>query len=279
MSTTLQGIRAETVLGSLLVGASRYFAQWVSPVSGTVERRSCVRWESGRSFFEFPHTIVAGGEKFFALHIVAGQGSVGNAVFACLNNGHLLATAHSFNPFHRLKKDLEDAIKQSGLWMINLEFRNVCRLKRGPWALEGPVQPRGRRSAAQDYFEVCDAANPIFQALHEDIAECSAEISLPDNFGPEERLQQTWEWARWPALGRPAGSVAASRVGGRAFGMESRTAQQHMWADLMVLLWLGYKRGGTTSSASPLLRRASATAPPGAEDEPPLPSNDARRGG
>ena len=228
------------ILGPLPPGAQRFVAPIRVPGFDEPQGRSCIQHQDGRRCFELPRLLRAGQEQWHVLHVSADQGSVGHAGLNWMNHGCHMVMAHGFDVWHRLVNDLQDAVKQAGMLVLRLEYRQVRRLRHGPW--QGQGNHEILNPAASEYFTVCDSSNPISQMLYEQIALSCNELRNSPDFGSEEHMELVWHWCHRQALKRSCGSATQLKRWW-AFEGESKVAIQQLYVDMQVLPWLGHKRG------------------------------------
>lgn len=137
-------------LEPLPAGTTRYFRDHSAPGASAPERRSCLRHKEGHCSFELPRVVQDGHERWPVLHVSADQGSTGHSALVWMNNALGLNMTHTFDWWHRFANDLQDSIKASGLLVLKLEYKNVCKLRHGPW--RGQANHEVMMSAAEDYF-------------------------------------------------------------------------------------------------------------------------------
>ena len=126
-------------------------------------RRSCIDHGNGQRSFELPHKIVDGRVHAPVLHLSADQAAGGFQGLNWLVHGLQLRATHCWDLFHRIHNDWIDALQESGLLLIRLEYRNVVKLRHGPYKGQGNHEVL--RSAAAEFFECCSHENVLFQLL------------------------------------------------------------------------------------------------------------------
>ncbi|CAE7361311.1 unnamed protein product, partial [Symbiodinium microadriaticum] len=240
----------ERPVRALHTGETRYFVSMVAPGEEQERRRSCIDHGNGQRSFELPHKIVDGRVHAPVLHLSADQAAGGFQGLNWLVHGLQLRATHCWDLFHRIHNDWIDALQESGLLLIRLEYRNVVKLRHGPYKGQGNHEVL--RSAAAEFFECCSHENVLFQLLYDDIVQASEHLRSMPNVGTDEHMQYVWEWARRQHAGRSCGSDP-KRSRWWQFETASAAAIDFRYLDLLVLVWLGCRRKWWKTTDNPLL--------------------------
>lgn len=147
-----------------------------------VVRRSCVLDKStSDSWLELPRVVVAGAEGIHrpSVHVCIDQGSIGWPGWVyCFCELGVRGTLW-MDPWHRIANNLDLAVKNSSLFLIQLETSILFNVGSGPWdraAFHGAIV-----GAAAQYLKVAtpsdDLLNMFFYGL------CADELDFPSDMG------------------------------------------------------------------------------------------------
>jgi hypothetical protein len=143
-------------------GEQRYFVEATPPGEIAERRRACVLSPDGSRRFEAPIKIDNGVRHWPVLHLSADQGSASFQALNWLCHGLQLRCTHQWDIWHRLSNDHTDAIQEAGLLIIRLSYRQVVRMRHGPWRAQSNHEVLD--SAAKEFFQVTDHHNVILSS-------------------------------------------------------------------------------------------------------------------
>jgi len=145
--------------------------------------------------------------------------------------------------------DLASAQSAAGLLLTKMEYSQVCRLRQGPFG--GQSYFWIMRKAAEEFFGDYDHSCFIFQMLFDELA-MEAGMNSYHPYGSREHQDLVWRWCYRASTMHDS---CANHKSGRWWSFEERSRQsaKHRWTDLLVLLYVGFRRGWwKSSSTSPL---------------------------
>ena len=145
----------------------------------------------------------------------------------------------SWDIFHRLSCDAQDACNESGLTIIKLEMASVLGLRRGPWGKEGNHE--ALVGAAREMFQRLGAEqNPLLEFFYEQICEDLSDKPLDQ--GSPQHYEKIWALCRKHLLDEAVIGHAPKQS--RWWSVESlaRRQKQLRSMTLMLLVYVGIKR-------------------------------------
>lgn len=179
-------------LGPLSEGQRRYVTDIELP-DGSHVRRSCIAAESGDPELELPRLVVAGQVCNPTLHVAMDQGATGwPAMQWCLLKKGLRMTVVP-DILHRIHNDWLQAITNSGLCLVRLEYLQVLKMRRGPFA--GHANSAILKGAAQEFRRCCDTSSVLFQAFYDLVLLHSEQLSSEPDIGSTRHMEATFQWA------------------------------------------------------------------------------------
>lgn len=261
---------------ALQQGERRYISQIVPPAkSGPPQPRACIVDKDGNTRLEVPRVMLAGRAQYPVLHLAMDQCSVGwsGGLWLCL--AQKLRMTLAMDPLHRLHNDWVGAVCSTGLALIRLEFRLVCRMRLGPFSSQGHLGTM--RAIAREFFSLHSVENSLWQVLYDDLVRTNLAMVNMAGEGSLEAQQRAWEWCAEEAEVIGLGERCET---GRWFSFESqsRMCYSARFLDLLLLLYLETKRKWWRSMAeSPLLAKVMACSDTG--ETPLLGDTDAQQQG
>lgn len=253
-------------LAALAKDERRYLTEVPRPVDGVLETRSCLDLPGNVQTFELPRVMLRGQPQAPALHFSCDQGSIGMPSIHFLIHSEGLRATCCYDIWHRLHNDLLDSVTASGMMLTRLQYLNVCRIRRGPFA--GQANTSIMREAAKEMLHSLTFDNPLFEALYEDIVYAEARLRSQPHVGTERHMKETWEFVCSKLMAIGCGSLAKNSRWW-SWEVQSRDAVGRRWMDLMLLLFIGSKRKWWKGAAdSPLNGRGQVFSDDG---DAPLP--------
>ncbi len=235
-----------------------------SKISGSAHRRAWVMGKSGEPLRELvPRKLVNGKLHRPALHKAQDQGSVGWPASVFLDNFCHLRSTTTPDPYHRwYGNDLKLGIAQAGAWIIVCEHANVFNCPTGPFE---KGQNFGLLSeSARGYFNTRTPNCPLYLHMYEQICEERNEPVL--NRGTPEHLTKLWyDLKELDVFHKKGTRVKLGRWG--SWFKACRSWQGQRGACLLVLLYLGVKRGWWTDASSLPLTPLAQIGQPGANND------------
>lgn len=209
------------------------------PGDAADRKRSCVYdSETDATRIEVPLVYLDGLLHRPALHAVSDEGPVGApALWALFSRGFIRGTRKS-DPWHKLHRLTQGAVKSSGLWVIVLEFTIVFNLLHAPWG--GDAFYWTVREAAGQYLKVAEVDDPLFAAMYEDLCACHGGMGI--DFGTAPHMQKMLVQLRSsPVLARKGDHVRLGRW--MSFFREADTRSDSLMDLLLFLIFVGYRCG------------------------------------
>lgn len=243
---------------ALLDGEKRFIAEVVLGNNGPTVARSAIEDKSGRTWIGCPRSVVAGEVKYPILHLSLDQCSVGWSGAQWLLLTKQLRMPVAMDPLHRLHHDWVNAVCASGLALVRLEFRLLTRMREGPF--NGQSNMSVLRGVAEEFFTLHSPDNGLWEILYDDLVQNSPKLAAAPGVGTSEHHRVAWNVAAEEAITRGLGERVEL---GRWFSFEcqSREAHKVRTIDLLLLLYLGMKRGRWSSfQDSPLHTSSESSA-------------------
>jgi len=161
-------------------------------------RRCCVEHvATKRGRFELPRVPQAGAAALHrpSLHVAIDQGSIGWPGWLYTFTGLGVRGTLWMDPWHRITNNLDQAVKASNLYLVQLETSIVWDVGSGPWdkaAFHGNMS-----GAAKKFLQVAKPSDELLSLLFHGL--CVDELDFPSDFGSEahqarvlERLQRNF---------------------------------------------------------------------------------------
>jgi hypothetical protein len=136
-------------------------------IPGTSQKRSVVvNTDTNVVNVELPRVVIDGKLRRPVLHKSADQGPKQWTAMHFMDNFLGLRGTTLEDRWHRIHNDVEDAAKDSGLWLHICEFAGVYNARQAPWG--GHTFHRVIKGAARAYFRTRSSKCPLFRFLYED---------------------------------------------------------------------------------------------------------------
>ena len=218
-----------------------------------VEVRRCARkLVGGERLYEVPKAYFSDGTpKVDILHVTIDQGQHGLAAWLWCLMGKGVRMSLTCDLFHRIHNDLLAATSAAGLAGVRLDATHVLKYKEGPFKSESNASVL--REAARDLHQSAPATNPLWDMLFSAVASEKGINKHCADFGSETHMQAVWDEVLLACSHKATGEhTRPSRW--FAFERASRRCVASRHQDLLLLLWLGCRRGWWKSMAeNPLM--------------------------
>ena len=245
-------------------GEHRY-REAAGPAGAGCRRRCARQLPHGERVYECPvEHNEDGSEKYKILHVSIDQGQHGLAAWLWALLGKGLRMTLTCDIFHRVHNDVLAATAASGLASVRLDACHILKYKEGPFKSESNASVL--REAARDLLNTVPASNALWDMMYSAVVLENGMSEHNASFGTEAHVESSWTSVLTAASSRATGEqTRPSRW--FAFERASRRAVAGRHLDLLLLLWLGTRRGWWKDvSTNPLMAQWSP-APEGASAE------------
>ena len=235
-----------------LVSGEKRYREKTRLEDGAEVRRCARQLAGGERLYEVPKAFLSDGTpKVDILHVTIDQGQHGLAAWLWCLMGKGVRMSLTCDLFHRIHNDLLAATSAAGLAGVRLDATHVLKYKEGPFKSESNASVL--REAARDLHQSAPAANPLWDMLFSAVAAEKGINRQSADFGSEAHMQKVWDEVLLACLHKGIGEhTRPSRW--FAFELASRRSLVSRHQDLLLLLWLGCRRGWWKSmSENPLM--------------------------
>ena len=247
--STGHGVQAFAPLDALrpLKEGERRELRDVEGAQAAVSKRSfIVEGDSAR--LEISAVAVQGEGIVNRLHMVSDMGSVGQPGAWFLVAGNVISGSFTWDLLHRLQSGVQEATKEAGLTILRLGYLQVLKMRKGPFSVGG-ANFWTLKGCAMELFRTVPWDNVLAQAIYPYVADGMPEAV---DYGSPRHMQDAWKYAEYMLVNKSTCEAAKS---GRWWSFEerSRASLCRRGCDLLVLIFLGFKRGWwRTMSRCPL---------------------------
>eukprot|EP00971_Amphidinium_carterae_P349807 6491236-Amphidinium_carterae.2 len=221
---------------ALLEGQERF----VTSVGKRGEKRIAIQ-DGTETWVEVPrNSRKETSDPLPCLHMVLDQGSIGLCAALYLEQYLGARVTLSFDPLHRLTNDWLQAQRRTGMINLRLAYSTVLKLRHGPWG--GSGNHRILQAITSEYFALRDHTCELFQLLASDIAKSDESLRWEREKGTDAHLKKVFAHTQEVlAHALQLSVVAESRWW--QFESQSRYFAKHRWPMVLVLVYLGLRRG------------------------------------
>eukprot|EP00971_Amphidinium_carterae_P349394 6490996-Amphidinium_carterae.1 len=215
----------------------RYMAEVQHVPDETPVRRSCIyNSETGAKEVEVPRRIEGGKLIEPTLHISADQGSLGVSSLLWLTHKQKLRVTLAWDCLHRWSNDWQRCLQRTGLTLVKMDYRVLVKLKQTPFQTQ--ANHSMLKDISRNFFSVHDTQNVLWELLYERIADSIPELAERSDYGSNEHMHDTWEWAKQHM---EHATLDDPEKQGRWFSFEHVSQRWHAtrWVVLMLLLYHG----------------------------------------
>ena len=222
----------------LSTSEERYFVEVVNPLNGTLENRFCiVDRASGVRRLELSHKFVGGERTRMALHASSDMHSVGWGTLQWLFTKEQLVGTFTYGRFHAVTNCRTQALTQSGLMFMRLDWSVYLSCRRGPF--KACANNYLMREAGQEIGNTQNCSNIVFRFL-------APRFARDLDYRGGDVGSEQWYKGLWTQVVRrlQSSDIGVEDKKGRWWATESSTrlASSMCTITLFVLLWLGFKR-------------------------------------
>eukprot|EP00971_Amphidinium_carterae_P215446 4276298-Amphidinium_carterae.1 len=208
-------------------------------IEGSASKRVMAENSNGETRPLLRRVVQAGKVLWPALHRCQDQGSVGYVASLFLDNALCMRGSTLPDPMHRLYgRDLQDALKAAGVWVIVIERMAIYNFMTGPFGRHG--YHAQVKEGAELYFKLRDHRCEIFRLFYTDLCD---ELKVPHaSRGTDEHYEQMFAHCKsehlWDCKGE---KVKLGRWG--SWFHASEKWQGRLTPLKIILTWTGARRG------------------------------------
>ena len=210
----------------------------LNPLNGKLENRSCiVDRASGVRRLGLSHKFVGGEQARMALHASSDMHSVEWGTLQWLFTKEQLVGTFTYDRFHTVTNCRTQALTQSGLMFMRLDWSVYLSCRRGPF--KACANNYLMREAGQEIGNTQNCSNIVFRFL-------APRFARDLDYRGGDVGSEQWYKGLWTQVVRrlQSSDIGVEDKKGRWWATESSTrlASSMCTITLFVLLWLGFKR-------------------------------------
>ena len=144
------------------------------------------------------------------------------------------------DPMHRITNNVKLADNLAHLNVLKLEYATVLSLRVGPFGKQQHHEVI--KKATTEFFREVDDSNPVFVYLYDRICVETGWRSEP-GYGNRDHYKTVWDRLERLMSSAPSGGVKLSRWFSFEHRLDALMAHGGPTALLMILLYIGFRRG------------------------------------